>query len=352
MNLDDNASFAELDPQNMLDEINDLPNQLLEAWAMGQSLELPVWEGITRVLLAGMGGSAIGADLLVGYITPLCPVPVTVVRNYDLPAWAAGEETLVICSSHSGSTEETRMAFRDAVAKGCQVLAITTGGELAVEALEAGTGLWIFKHQGQPRAAVGYSFGLLLALFARLELIPDPEDSLAGAIAAMRVQQESLRADVPVMKNPAKRLAGQCFGRWVAVFGADFLAAVARRWKGQINELAKGWAQFEELPEADHNTLAGTLNPETLLGNTFALFLQADGLHPRNLLRTHLTKDVLMLEGIGTDSFNAPGKNRLEQLWTTLHFGDYLAYYLAMAYEVDPTQVDALEGLKARLMEG
>ena len=349
MNLDDTASFVAFDAHNMLAEIDGLPNQLLESWALGQSLELPPWEGITRVLIAGMGASAIGADLLIGYIAPLCPVPVTLVRNYVLPAWATGPETLVICSSHSGSTEETLSAFRQAATKDCQVLAITTGGELAVEALESGAGLWIYKYQSQPRAAVGCSFGLLLAVFTRLGLILDPEDELAGAIAAMRVQQETLRAEIPVMENPAKRLAGQCFGRWVAVFGADFLVPVARRWKGQISELAKVWAQFEELPEANHNTLAGVLNPESALLNTFTLFLRGDDYHPRNLLRTEFTKENFMLEGIGTDFFDAPGKNRLEQMWTALHFGDYLAYYLAMAYGIDPSGSEAIEGLKARL---
>ena len=349
MNLDDTASFAVLDPHNILAEIDGLPDQLREAWALGQSIELPPWEGITRVLLVGMGASAIGADLLIGYINPLCPVPVTLVRNYVLPAWAAGPETLVICASHSGSTEETLSAFRQATAKGCQVLAITTGGELAVEALETGASLWIFNHQGQPCTAVGCSFGLLLAVFTRLGLIPNPEAELAGAIAAMRIQQRSLRAEIPVVDNPAKRLAGQCFGRIVAVFAAEHLAPVARCWQGQISALAKSWAQSEELPEADHNALAGVLNPQSVLLHTFTLFLRGDGYHHRNLLRTDLTKEIFMLEGIGTDFYDAPGKNRLEQIWTTLHFGDYLAYFLAMACSVDPAGSDVIDGLKIRL---
>jgi glucose/mannose-6-phosphate isomerase len=273
------------------------------------------------------------------------------VRNYDLPNWAGGPETLVICSSHSGSTEETLSAFRQAVVRGCKVLTITTGGEMAIEALETETGLWLFKHQDQPSTAVGYSFGLLLAVFKRLDLISDPENDLAGAIAAMRVQQGSLRVDVPAAENPAKRLAGQCYGRWVVVFGADFLVPVARRWKGQINELAECWAQFVELPEGCHNTISGVLNPEAALANTFTLFLRATGYHPRNLLRTNITKENFMLEGIGTDFFDAAGKNRLEQLWTALHFGDYMAYYLAMAYGVNPAPVEAIDGLKARLKE-
>jgi len=349
MDLDDSASFSALDSRDLLAEIDGLPDQLREAWALGQSIELPSWEGITRVLLAGMGDSAIGAELLMGYIAPRCLVPVTLVRNYELPAWASAPQTLVICSSYSGSTEETLSAFRHAIAKGCRVLVITTGGELAAEALESGAGLWIFNNHDQQGITVGCTFGRLLAVFARLRLIPNPEDELAGAIAAMRLQQQHLRAVVPVVENPAKRLAGQCFGRVVVIFAADFLVPVARYWQGQISTFAMSWAQAEGLPEADHNTLAGILNPELLLPSLFTLFLRADRYHPRNLVRTNLTKETLMLEAIGTDFFDASGKNQLEQIWTALHFGDYLAYYLAMAYGVDPTGSDAVDGLKTRM---
>jgi glucose/mannose-6-phosphate isomerase len=220
---------------------------------------------------------------------------------------------------------------------------------LAAESLESGTGLWIFNKPTQLGITVGYSFGLLLAVFTRLGLIPNPEDELVGAITALRLQQMHLQAEIPVMENPAKRLAGQCVGRIVAVFAADYLVPVARYWQEQISILAKSWAQSEELPEADHNTLAGVLNPEPVLSNLFALFLRADHYHPRNLIRANLTKESLMLEAIGTDFFDAPGKNSLEQIWTALHFGDYLAYYLAMAYGVDPSGSDAIDGLKTQM---
>ncbi len=351
MNLDDLNLFTQLDSQNMLAEIDGLPEQLEGAWALGQTLPLPAWDGIRQVLIAGMGGSAIGADLLAAYIAPHCPVPVVVRRDYGLPAWARGPETLVIASSHSGNTEETLSAFAAAQQAGCRVLAVCTGGELAQRAEESGAALWRFEHAGQPRAAVGFSFGLLLAAFSRLGLIPDPQAELDDALSALRAQQEALRAASPVLENPAKRLAGQCINRWVVVLAADFLEPVARRWKGQISEVAKAWAQFEGLPEADHNTLAGVVNPEEKLMHTMVLFLRAQNNHPRNRLRVDLTKEIFMLEGLGTDFVNARGESRLAQMWTLLHFGDYLAYYLAMIYQVDPTPVAAIEGLKARLKE-
>lgn len=349
MNLNDITSFSNIDSQHMLAHIDSLPDQLASAWELGGRLPLPAWEGIERVLVAGMGGSAIGADLLAAYVSPACPVPIFVHRDYDLPAWARGQHTLVIACSHSGDTEETRSSFECAIQNGCLRMAITTGGQLAQAASQDGTPLWTFVHQGQPRAAVGFSFGLLLAAFTRLRLILDLSNELEGAVAAMRAQQRFLQADVPVAQNPAKRMAGQLYGRWVMVLGSGVLAPVARRWKSQVNELAKAWAQFDYLPEADHNTLAGIAYPEEQLSRMMALFLCAPSDHPRNRLRLNLTRKVFMMEGINTDFYNAQGDSPLAHLWTALHFGDYQAYYLAMAYGVDPTLIPTISELKVEM---
>jgi glucose/mannose-6-phosphate isomerase len=354
MDLDAYQQFHQHDAQDMLGHIDGLPEQLEKAWNLGQQLPLPSWKGIQRVLITGMGGSAIGGDLVSAYVEPTCKIPLVVVRDYTLPAWAAGSETLVVASSHSGSTEETIAAYQTAAQRGCTRLAVCTGGELArLATADAAAGeavqLWTFEHNFQPRAAVGYSFGLLLSALSRLGLVPDPAAEVQQAVAAMRRQQETLRADVPVVRNLAKRQAGQLVGRWVAVFGAGILAPVARRWKGQISEVAKAWAQFESLPEADHNTLAGSLFPEEVISRTLAIFLRGPSDHPRNALRIEITKRVLMLDGMCTDFIDAQGATPLENLWTALHLGDYVAYYLAMCYEVDPTPVNALQSLKLEL---
>jgi glucose/mannose-6-phosphate isomerase len=349
MDLNDKTLYRKIDSQNYLAEIDHLPEQLEKAYQLGLALGLPAWQGIKNVIIAGMGGSAIGADLLTAYVAPLCPVPVIVQRNYNLPAWADGPGTLVVASSHSGNTEETLQAFDQAYQEGCRILALCTGGKLAEKARLSETVLWAFHHAGQPRAAVGYSFGLLLALLKRLGLIPDPTGELTEAVSAMRSLQDSLRADVPVANNPAKREAGQLVGRLVLVFGANILEPVARRWKTQLNELAKAWAQFESLPEANHNALAGLTQPEQALSTSMALFLRAKSYHPRNLLRLELTKQAYMLEGLNTDFIDAQGENSLAQQWTTLLFGDYLAYYLSLLYEIDPTPIGMLEGFKQQL---
>jgi len=346
MDLDNDKHFAKIDPSGMLAEIDDLPDQLHRAWHLGLNQPLPKADAIRQILVAGMGGSAIGADLLAAYIEPLSTIPVFIQRDYSLPAWAAGKQTLVIASSHSGNTEETLSVFGQAREAGCRLFAIATGGKLSEEARRAGVDLWLFSHQGMPRSAVGYSFGLLLALFYRLGLVPDPSTELQEAVSMMKAQQKNLAADTPVVKNPAKRLAGQLAGRGVTVLGSGLLAPVARRWKGQLNELAKTWAMLDMLPEADHNTIAGIENPSELFARISAVFLRAPADHPRNRLRSELTANAFLLAGISTDAYLAKGQSRLAQQWTTLHFGDYVAYYLAMIYEIDPTPIAAIEHLK------
>ena len=170
-----------------------LPGQLGKAWALGRQHDLPGWSEVQNVVICGLGGSAIGADLLAAYALDRCKVPVIVHRDYDLPAWADGPRSLVIASSHSGNTEETLSSLAAAQSRGCHCLAITTGGKLADAARGAGNALWLFEHHGQPRAAVGYSFGLLLAALVRLGLLADPSADLDSAVQAMHAQQESLR---------------------------------------------------------------------------------------------------------------------------------------------------------------
>ncbi len=165
----------------------------------------------------------------------------------------------------------------------------------------------------------------------------------------MKKQQETLLSSVPVTGNPAKRMAGQLVERWVNVYASGYLAPVARRWKTQINEIAKAGAGFEFLPEADHNALAGLLNPADIQSHTVTLFLHASSDHPRNHLRLDLTRHGFTVEGLTNDVYEAQGESPLAHIWTALHFGDYASYFLAMAYGVDPTPVEALENFKASM---
>lgn len=353
MNLDDLSVIRSIDSQNMIQDINDLPNQLLAGWTLGLSNPMPKIDKISRVVISGMGGSALSADLLRSYSLSNCAVPVVLHRDYGLPAFAKGSDTLFIATSHSGNTEETIDSLKAAISAGCVCMVVATGGKLLEMANTHTLPAWTFDHRGQPRAAIGFSFGLLLALFTRLGLIEDQATLLQNTVVEMKAAQQAYLPEVPAPNNPAKRYAGQLVGRWVTIFGAGLLSVVAARWKAQINEMAKAPANFEALPEADHNTLSGILNPseELLSPRTFSMFLTSSFDHPRNKLRNEITRRLFMVEGLNTDVFAAKGSSPLEHMWTAIHFGDYMAYYLAIAYGIDPTPLDAAVELKNSLAE-
>lgn len=349
MDLNANASFQKIDTQDMLGQIDHLPDQLSQGFDLGSGYSLHLENKPLGIVLAGMGGSAIGGDLFAAFIDQTSKIPFQVHRNYGLPAWAKGNDHLVIISSHSGNTEEALNAFDTAIARKCQILAITTGGALEERAREHGVPVWKFEHKGQPRAAIGFSFGLLANLADRLGMAENVKQKLRNATTLMKEQQAGIQAEISVNKNPAKRSAGQMVGRLISVYGADHLTPVARRWKTQLNELAKTWSQCDEFPEVDHNAIAATMHPEAPLENVFAFFLTGSFQNPRNKKRIELTRDRFMREGINTDTYDARGLDEMTQMWTAIHFGDYVAYFLAMLYEVDPTPIDAISWLKKSL---
>jgi glucose/mannose-6-phosphate isomerase len=350
MNLDDFNQFKKIDPDGMLGEIQGLPDQLALAWKAANSYPLPQKEEFSNVIIAGMGGSAIGADMLASYAAPLCDIPISVLRGYHLPLWAKGKKTLVVCSSHSGNTEEALSVFQEAVSTQCTVMCISTGGQLLKLASENNLTGWKFDHHGQPRSAVGFSFGMILNLFSRLKLISDQTTNLESTILEMRDYIKKIDANIPVTQNLAKRIAGQAINRYLVILGAEHLEPIARRWKTQINELAKCWAQFEFLPEADHNTLAGLVFPEANIQNTYALFLNSENYHTRNQKRLDLTFSEFMLAGMCTDKAAISEKLILSEIWKMLLLGDFVSYYLAMAYQIDPTPIEALENFKKAML--
>jgi len=349
MNLDDLAHFKSIDTLNFLHDIDTLPEQVESAWRLGQSYSLPeAYTSVTHVVIAGMGGSAIGGALAQALVAPECMLPITLVRDYALPAFV-GPNTLVIGSSHSGNTEETLSACEGGLKRGAKLLAITRGSQLAEMAERDGAPAWRFTHNGPPRSAVGFSFMLALSALVKLGVVADKSADVAEAVAAMRAQQNSLRAESPAIHNPAKRMAGQIKDRIPAIFASDYLAPVARRWKGQISEVGKAWGQFEELPELDHNSVVGTLYPEALVSKFMVLFLRSAHDHPRNRVRAAVTREIYMTAGFNTDEIEAAGRSPLAHMLTVLHYGDYTAYYLAMGYGVDPSPIPQIDYLKEQL---
>ena len=352
MNLDDHARFGELDPSNMLERIGELPQQCRAAWVLAQGLELPpAYEAVRHIAILGMGGSAIGGALLQGLVDGECAVPITIVRGYTLPAFIRGPDYLTIGCSYSGNTEETLSAFGEALERDVLPAVVTTGGKLAALAQEKGIPLLRFDYQSQPRAALGYSFILLLGFFCRLGLVRDYSADLEEAARVMEEWQVEIGPEIPTERNAAKSLAGRLADRLPVVYGAGFLAAVANRWKTQFNENSKHWSFFEVLPELNHNAVVGFGIPQAVREQAVVLMLRSSLDHPRVQVRWDATQELLLREGVVTETLQGRGESHLAHMLSLIHFSDYVSFYLGLLNGVDPTPVETIAFLKRRLAE-
>jgi glucose/mannose-6-phosphate isomerase len=349
--LNNLSLFEKLDPDDMLRRVAELPRQCRDAWAGIMSLELPDDDRTIRnIVVLGIGGSAIGGDLLRTLVKSECSAPIVVNRDYTLPAFV-GPETLVIVSSYSGNTEETLTTFDLARQTGARMIAFSTGGQVAARAGEWGVTLFGYDYSSQPRAALGYSLVPLLGLLVRLGLIADKAVDVEEAAAVMDDWRAEIRETVPFEENVAKQLAAQLYGHLPVVYGAGYLSEVARRWKGQFNENAKNWAAFEQMPELNHNAVVGYDWPADLAKEVVVVVLRSSLDHPRDRVRFDVTGEILAQKGVAYETVNARGHSPLAQMLSTIHFGDYVSYYLAMLNRTDPTPVKTIAYLKGRLAE-
>ncbi len=348
--LDDPAERRRLDPEGMLQHVAALPEQCRAAWAAAQSLDLPAhFASVKQVVVAGMGGSAIGGDLWRVLLQRECAVPVFNVRGYDLPPFV-NRDTLVIASSFSGDTEETLSAFYQALPIACPKIAITTGGRLLATARANGVPAFIYQYRGEPRAALGWSLMPLLAISEKLGLTSGIETDVEETIALLESMRSEIGEDVPTSENLAKQVAVSLHEKLPVIYGAGPLVEVAHRWKTQLNESSKVWAFHEELPEINHNAIIGYGLPKAVARDAAVLFLHSDDLvHLRVQLRYDFTRDLLARSNVESLTVKARGVGALAQLLSLVYLGDYVSVYLALLYGVDPTPTSVIDELKAWL---
>jgi glucose/mannose-6-phosphate isomerase len=350
-NLDDLGWLTALDPGGMGRCIAELPWQCREAIDLARSIDLPErYSGAESIVILGLGGSAIGGDLVRTLVEKRCPVPILVNRDYGVPGFV-NSHTLVFASSYSGNTEEVLTAVGAALERDAMCLAVTTGGELASQCRNQGLPVLQFDYDSQPRAALGYSFTTLLVLLERLGFVAEIAQPLDAALLALERLGAGLDVRVPESDNPAKRLARRLVGKLPVIYGAGHLSEVARRWKCQFNENSKGWAFWEVAPELNHNAVVGYEFPDGLLGSMHVLLLHSDLYRQRHRGRMEVTGEILREKGISHEFVEATGESVIAQLLSTIHLGDYVSYYLAALRGVDPTPVESIDYLKERLAQ-
>lgn len=352
MDLDNVETFGQLDAGSMLAHINALPEQVNSAWMHSQKLDLPAYENIRQIVVCGMGGSAVGGELLSALVEDSSPVPIAVNRGYDLPACVDGPETLVIALSHSGNTEETLSAAGQAIGRKAHLLAITTGGKLAELAGKSNSAVWLFDYKSPPRAAIGWLYGLVLAAFSRLGFVDHLDKDIEQSVELLRHNKTFLGAGQPSGKNTAKEIALALADRVPVIWGSGFLAPVAYRWKTQINENAKTAAYHEVLPELDHNSVVGITYPDEPADHiTIVQLISKRYDHPRVAIRQQVTAEIFEQYGLDVRGIEAQGESRLAQQFELIQLGDYVSFYLAMLNGVDPTPIPSINELKERLAQ-
>lgn len=347
IDLDNVEALHTLDAADMLGAVTSLPEHCRAAYDAAVSLDLPPAEGVTAVAFCGMGGSAVAGDVLRVVFRDRLRVPVDVVRGHELPAFA-GPHTLVVVSSYSGNTSETLAAFREALARGCRVVAVTSGGTLGIEMAEAGLPVVPVPSGFQPRAALGYlGFSALGALEA-MGLLPPLADDVDETVTELRALADRLGPRSPADANPAKALAVRIGDKVPVVWGAEGIGAVAAmRWKTQLNENAKVPAFWSSLSELDHNEVVGWVTP---YGHEFSLIaLRHDGEHPEIVERFPLSYEIARAAGMDNAEVRAAGRSLLARLMSLILVGDYTSVYLGLRRGLDPTPVVVIDRLKSAL---
>jgi glucose/mannose-6-phosphate isomerase len=351
----DAPSFRSIDPSDMLGAILGLPEQVDDAKRIALTASFDALRGrkFSSLVIAGLGGSAIGGDFLRATYEQVLTLPVTVIRDYHLPAYV-NENTLVFTTSNSGNTEETISAYDAAKKARAGIVAFSTGGKLAEMAKADDVPLVSFPGGLQPRAALGFSFVPLIVASTKLRLLPEAlVDDIDEASAVLREIRNKCNPEVSLESNVAKQLAASWVGKLPVIYGSQGeRGVVAYRWKTQINENAKAYAVANVFPELNHNETvgwSGSHGQGDVEKNLVVTILRDDREPLQIRRRVDLTKQIISRAATITEDVWARGVSTLSRMLSLTYVGDFASFYLAVAYGEDPTPVRVIDWLKSEL---
>lgn len=347
--LDNPQNYKEPGVEEILGHLRQFPEQCLRAWEQAMRLDLPQdYREIDRVVILGIGGSAIGGEIASRLVMEESQIPVWVHRDYGLPV-IPDDKTLVIASSYSGNTEETLSGFIQSLETPAKKIVVTTGGRLKQLAEENNIPGFIIDYKAPPRMAFPHSFISLVGILQKQGLLEDKTADIEEMLVILKRLRDDYIETAPFASNRAKQLAARLRGHIVVVYGGGTISAVARRWKAQFNENGKSWAFFELFPELNHNAVVGYRFPLEMKDKIFVVLLRSALLHPRILQHYEASIELMAREEIKHESIDAVGKSALAQMMSLVLLGDYLTCYLAVLNGTDPASLDAVDFVKSYL---
>ena len=338
----DGAAVSAVDGAGMIEDVLNQPHQLEDALWRVESAGLAPVDAPAGLVVCGMGGSAIGADLARGAIGDRARRPLVTSRESSPPSWVS-DDAVVLCSSYSGDTEETLAAYAAAGERGATRVVMTTGGRLAEAARADGVPVIGVPSGMQPRAAVAYMAVGALEVAALAGVTDSLRDEVEAASSLLRELAEEWLPDGQPDCAP-KTLARSLQGQVPVVYGAGLTAPASIRWRSQLNENAEIPAFDGVLPEMDHNEICGWGQPAFT-----AVFLEDDEQHARVKRRIDLTADVVADAGSPVERVRSRGESRTERVLSLVLLGDLVSVYLAVLNGIDPTPVARIEDFKQRL---
>ncbi|HYW35656.1 MAG TPA: bifunctional phosphoglucose/phosphomannose isomerase [Balneolaceae bacterium] len=343
------STINSLDSGDMEKLLKQFSRQWKDAVKRTESLSLNInVDRIKNICMVGMGGSAIGADLIRAYSYDFCPLPVQVFRHYNIPEWV-GKNTLFVGCSFSGTTEETLSAVSKARKRGAQLIAVTSGGELLVQASKNDFDYIKFPGGMPPRAALASSFVPLFRIFEYLGLIDEGAEALEETGEFLQ-QQGQLLEDTE--DNEALALAEDLVDTLPIIYSdATIMEPVNLRWRTQMEENAKTLAYGNTLPEMNHNEIVGWDQIAHLTGRLSVVILRDKDDVPPVKQRMQIVEELIADQVSSINVFNTRGNSRLTRMFSLIQLADWTSFYLAMLNGVDPTPIAKIDLLKRRLSE-
>lgn len=355
MNLLDNIQkIKELDPSSVLESTVLLPEQIKQAWDEIFQAKMPpsCFKGARNIIVAGMGGSALGARIIDSLNFEVLDLPLEIVNGYHLPAYA-DKNSLIIISSYSGNTEETLSCCLEAIKKKSQIFIISSGGKLSGLAKKNNLPAYIFQTRynpsGQPRLGLGYSIAAQLALLSKCRFVRLGEAQITEAINYLHELREKISVEVEQKENIAKKTASLLRQKAIVLVSAEHLNGATHTFKNMLNETSKTFAVRFSLPEMNHHLLEGLSYPVQNKKWLKFLFFISEIYDPEIKKRVEITKEVIEKNGLSCLSLRIRGRTRLVQVFETIYLGGFISFYLAMLYRVDPAHIPWVDFFKSKL---
>ena len=350
--LEDREAIKKIDPDNALASAESIADQVKQVWEEQDQIDLSNYKNVANIVVAGMGGSALGADFIRNLYKTELPVSLEICKDYSLPKYV-GRNTLVILSSYSGSTEETLHCAKEAEQKGAMIAVVTAGSKLAQLAKDKHYPSYIinpkFNPSNQPRMATAYNIMAIILMLKKLDLLKFDKEDFHQVLDVINVTTQRCLVEVPQEKNQAKILAFMFVERRPILVGAEFLEGALHIANNQLNENAKIYADYKIIPEINHHLLEGLTFPKSNALNHFFVFFQSDLYRSEVQKRISLTQKALEKTGLESIEIKLESENKLMQAFELITLGTFTNLYLSYLEGINPCPIPMVDWFKAQL---